>query len=281
MLPRISLLLVISSFGSNGDGPVGPRSAALGHASVCLKDAWASRNNQGSLGFVRQAEGSAFYENRFLVKELSQNGFAVVLPIKKGTFGFNYTSLGYKLYNESQASLSYGIALNDNISAGIALDYLSTRIADVYGKSSALSGEAGINAKLTKQLVFAAHVYNPVRTRIASYNNERVPTIYRFGLLYNFSKKVFATVEAEKTSAQPLNIKAGIEYMPAQLVYLRAGGASYPAQAAFGIGVNYHGLKIDLSSMYHTVLGLSPQVGLGYAFGKTKNVKDNPPANSL
>ena len=51
----------------------------------------------------------AFAENRFLLKELTQSGFAAVLPIKKGTFGLCYSSLGYKLYRESQLSLSYGI----------------------------------------------------------------------------------------------------------------------------------------------------------------------------
>ncbi len=265
-------------FASNGDGPVGPRSAALAHASVCLSDVWASHNNQGSLGFIRQCEAGAFYESRFFLKELSQSGFACVVPVKKGTFGLSYTSMGYKLYREMKAGLSYGIALNEHISAGIAIDYLSTRIADVYGRSAALSGEIGLQAKLTKQLVFAAHVYNPYRARITDYARERIPTIYRFGLQYLFSKQVFITAEAEKTSGQPLNIKGGIEYMPAAAVYIRAGAASSPAQAAFGIGVKYQGFRIDLSSMYHTVLGLSPQVGLSYAFGKTKN---NPSAPGI
>lgn len=60
------LLIPFSLFSSNGDGPIGPRSAALGHASSCIYDVWSTRNNQGSLGFVRQNEVGAFYENRFL-----------------------------------------------------------------------------------------------------------------------------------------------------------------------------------------------------------------------
>lgn len=271
LLIGISLFPAIHVHSSNGDGPIGPRSASLGHASVCLKDVWASHNNQGSLGFVRQTEGAAFYETRFLLKELSQSGFAFALPVKKGAFGFCYNALGYKLYRETQACLSYGIPLNENISIGVGMDYLDTRIADIYGHATAFTGEAGFNAKLTRQLIFAGHVYNPFRAKITSYNNERIPTIYKFGLQYIFSRQVFITAEAEKTSAQSLNIKCGIEYMPADVVYIRAGGASYPAQAAFGIGVKLQGLKVDISSMYHSVLGLSPQIGLSYAFGKEKS----------
>ncbi len=269
------ILMPFSLLASNGDGPIGPRSAALGHASSCLYDVWSTRNNQGSLGFVRQTEVGAFYENRFFVKELTQSGFAAALPIKKGTFGFSYSSLGYKLYRESQASLSYAMLLGENISAGVAFDYLNTKIADIYGQANAFTGSVGLTAKLIPQVTVSAHVYNPFRVKITDYNNEKVPTIFKFGAQYIFSKKVFLVAEAEKTSAQKVNIKGGIEYNPSSLVYIRVGGASYPTQAAFGVGVNYNGLKIDVSSMYHSVLGLSPQIGLSYAFGKVKSTKRN------
>ena len=263
-------------FASNGEGSIGARSAGLGHASGTLFDVWAARNNQGSLAFVRQAEVGAFYENRFLVKELSQTGFAAVLPIKKGTFGITYSTLGYKLYRESQVSLSYGMKLNDKIGLGVSLDYLNTKIADVYGTAHAITGSIGVSAKLTEQIIFSTHIYNPFRAKITNYNNERVPTIFNIGAQYTFSKKVFLVVEAEKTSVQKLNIKGGIEYNPASVVYIRVGAASYPTQASFGVGVNYQGLKIDVSSMYHSILGFSPQIGLRYAFGKEKTISTNP-----
>lgn len=273
MKPLLILTLLLSPIcvlSSNGDGPIGARSSSLGHASSCLIDIWSSRNNQGSLGFVRRAEVGAFYENRFFVKELTQSGFAVVAPIKKGTFGLSYSSLGYKLYRESQVTLGYGMKLNDNISVGVAFDYLNTKIADIYGQAHAVTGSIGFTAKLLPQLVISSHLYNPFRAKITNYNNEKVPTIYKFGAQYIFSKKVFIVGEAEKTSAQKINIKGGIEYNPSSLIYLRVGGSSYPTQASFGVGVNYNGLKIDLSSSYHSILGISPQIGLCYAFGKDK-----------
>ena len=271
---RFLLFLFIIPLGlssSNGDGPIGVRSAALGHASSCLYDVWSTRNNQGSLGFVRKTEVGAFYENRFFVKELTQSGFAAAIPIKKGTFGICYSSLGYKLYRESQATLSYGMKLSENISAGIAFDYLSTKIADIYGQAHAFTGSIGLSAKILPQVVISSHVYNPFRAKITNYNNEKVPTIFKFGAQYTFSKKVLIVAEAEKTSAKKINIKGGIEYNPSSLIYLRVGGSSYPTQASFGLGVNYNGLKIDLCTSYHNILGFSPQIGLSYAFGKDKS----------
>lgn len=278
-MKKILLSIILAPFtllASNGDGPIGPRSASLGHASSCLYDVWSTRNNQGSLGFVRKAEAGAFYENRFFVKELSQSGFAAAMPIKKGAFGLCYSSLGYKLYRESQLSLSYGMQLSEIISAGVAIDYLNTKIADIYGQANAFTGSVGLTAKILPQITVSTHIYNPFRAKITNYNNEKVPTIYKFGAQYIFSKQVFLVAEAEKTSMQKINVKGGIEYKPSSLIYIRVGGSSYPTQAAFGVGVNYNGLKIDVSSMYHNVLGLSPQVGLSYAFGKDKSKKSGP-----
>lgn len=276
MKTLLSLLFIsVNLYASNGEGPIGARSSSLGHASSCLYDLWSGRNNQGSLGFVRQNEVGAFYENRFFVKELTHSGFAIVSPIKKGTFGFVYSSLGYKLYRESQSTLSYGMKLNESISAGIAVDYLNTKIADIYGKAHAVTGSIGLTAKLLPQVVVSTHIYNPFRAKITNYNNEKIPTIFKLGAQYIFSSKVFIIAEAEKTSAQKINIKGGIEYKPSSLIYIRAGGSSYPSQAAFGIGVNYNGIKIDLSSAYHSILGISPQIGLSYAFGKDKSKSVN------
>lgn len=272
------LLLVFCPFylfSSNGDGPIGARSAALGHASSCLFDVWSVRNNQGSLGFVRKSEVGAFYENRFFVKELTQSGFAAAVPIKKGTFGLSYSSLGYKLYRESHMTLSYGMKLTDNICAGIGFDYLNTRIADIYGKANAFTGSVGLTAKILPQVVISSHIFNPFRAKITNYNNEKIPTIFKLGAQYIFSKKVSIVAEAEKTSAQKINMKGGIEYNPSSLIYLRVGGCSYPTQASFGVGVNYNGLKIDMCTSYHSILGFSPQIGLSYAIGKEKTKPSN------
>lgn len=256
-------------YASNGEGPIGPRSAALGHASVCMTDIWSVTNNQANLGSLKQYEAACFYENRFLIKELSQQGFAIAAPIKKGSFGFQFSSLGYKLYRETKSTLAYGLALNDRISAGVGLDLLSTKIADIYGQSMAVTGEIGIQVKITRDLYFASHVYNPFRAQMVSYNHEKIPSIFKLGMMYTFSEKVWFCAEAEKTSLQNINIKGGIEYRPHDLIYVRVGAASYPTQASFGLGVNYEGLKIDVSSSFHQVLGFSPQIGLSYAFGKT------------
>ena len=215
------IVLPFLLYSSNGEGPVGARSAGLCHASACLSDVWSTKNNQGNLGFITQKEIGAFYENRFFLKELSQSGFAIVIPIAKGTFGFSYSSVGYKLYKESETNLCYGIKLNEKISTGIALHYLNTKIADIYSQSNAITGSIGLTIKLLPQIIVSSHVYNPFRTKITNYNKETVPTIFKLGAQYIFSSKVFFVAEAEKNSEQKVNIKGAIEYNPVSLIFIR------------------------------------------------------------
>ncbi|MFY8186012.1 MAG: hypothetical protein ACOVLD_08135 [Bacteroidia bacterium] len=274
MKKTVLLLFLFSAFLVKADNnPVGARAAALGGASITLSDVFSSQNNQAGLGFLKKASVGAYYENRFLLKQLSYSSFVGAMPIKKGTFGLTYTGFGYSAFKQSKLGLAYGLALSENFSAGVQMNYLSYRIGDIYGNASAFTVELGLQGKLSKNIIVAAHVYNPNRAKITDYNNEKLPSQLRFGIQYIFSEKLFAVAEAEKSSYNAVNFKGGIEYSPAKEFYLRAGATINPAQASFGLGLNISSLKFDLSSAYHNVLGFSPQIGLSYVFGKSSTEK--------
>lgn len=254
----------------NENPTLGARSAGMGNASVSLGDVWSAQHNQAGLGFVRDISAGAYYENRFLLKELSIKGGVIALPVKGGTFGLCISNFGYSLYNENKYSLSFAKAFGDKLSAGIAMDYLTTKIGEGYGSKGVLAAEFGIQAKPLKGLTIGAHVFNPTRTKIADYNDERLPTIIRFGGDYDFSDKVKIALETEKDMAQKAIFKAGIEYKPVKELYLRAGIGTNPTLTSFGFGINLKNLKIDVSANYHQTLGFSPQLGLTYTFKKTE-----------
>ncbi|MGZ4033447.1 MAG: hypothetical protein ACXVP4_01175, partial [Bacteroidia bacterium] len=247
--------------------PVGARSAAMGNASVSLSDVWSAQQNQAGLGFVRNFSAGAYYENRFSLKELSIKGAVAALPVKSGTFGLCITNFGYSLYNENKYSLSFSKAFGDKLSAGIAMDYLVTKIAEGYGTRGVLAAEAGIQARPVKGLSIGVHVFNPTRSKQANYNDERIPTIIRLGADYNFSNKVILAVETEKDIAKKAIFKAGLEYKVVKEFYLRVGISTNPSLGSFGFGINLKNFKIDLSASYHQTLGFSPQLGLSYIFG--------------
>ncbi|MGQ0828222.1 MAG: hypothetical protein ACT4ON_07495 [Bacteroidota bacterium] len=266
------LVLSISCIARSGNEnfPIGSRSSAMGNASVSLSDVWSTHHNQAGLAFIHDISTGVYYENRFLIKELSIKGGVLAIPVKGGTFGLCISNFGYSLYSENKYSLSFAKSFGDQFAAGIAMNCLSTRIAEGYGNKNVFAVEIGIQAKPLKEITIGAHVFNPTRAKLADYANERIPTVFRLGADYNFSEKVTLAIETEKDISQKAIFKAGIEYKAVKELYLRAGISTDPTLSSFGLGLNLKNLKIDLSTNYHQTLGISPQLSLTYVFKKTE-----------
>ncbi len=263
-----SLMLVLIPFflPATGNVPEGGRSAAMGNASVALADFWSLQNNQAGLAFYNQPAAGVYFENRFLVKELSLNSGGVVLPVNSGVFGVKFAYFGYDLYNESKVGLAYARKFGENFAAGLQLDYLLTSIGDDYGKKGVVTFEAGIQSKINQNLTIGAHVFNPIHAKLNEYSDERIPAILRVGAAYSFDKNLILTVEAEKETAFDPALRFGIEYRIIDEVFVRGGLSSNPGQYTFGFGLNLNRLKVDFASSVHHVLGYSPQISLIYSF---------------
>jgi hypothetical protein len=270
---------VIANAG-NENFAVGARSSAMGNASVSLSDVWSTHHNQAGLGFITGVTAGVYYENRFLIKELSLKSAAFAIPVKAGAFGFCISNFGYSSYNENKYSLSYAKAFGKKFSMGVAMDYLSTKIAEGYGTKGVFVAEIGVQAKPLKGLTVGAHLFNPSHVKLSDYTDERIPTIIRLGLNYNFSNKVTVAIEDEKDISKKSVVKFGIEYMPVKEFYLRAGISTNPNLSSFGFGINLKYIKLDVSANYHQILGISPQFGLLYSLSKAPKKKSKKAASA-
>jgi len=141
-------------------------------------------------------------------------------------------------------------------------------LGEGYGRKDMLVAEIGMLSKPLKNLTLGVHIYNPTRTKIAAYNNEHTPTIFRFGGNYVFSDKVLLAAETEKDIAHKALFKTGLEYQLLKALYLRAGISTNPVLSSFGFGLRLKNLQADLSSNYNQVLGFSQQLGLTYVVNK-------------
>lgn len=247
---------------------VGARQTALSGYNSTLTDVWSAANNQGGLGFNKAIGGGVFYENRFLLKETSYKSAAFTLPVKTGSFGLNINTIGFELYNQTGIGLAYGQQLSEKFAAGVQLNYVSTSLSENYGSNNSLTTALGLMAKITEDLIMAAHIYNPTQTKLADYNNEKIPTIMKLGLQYHFSKKVWIGAETEKDIDYNPVVRVAIEYYLIDKLYLRTGVASNPTTSAFGFGLILNDFKIDLASSFHQTLGITPSVSLIYSKNK-------------
>ena len=264
------LLIVIttlfaSSFQAQNEGVSGARAYGLAGTSSLTSDLWSTNNNPAGLAFLKKWQAGISYENQFLLSELSNKTAIVSAPAANGSFGLSVNQFGYSSFNENRIGVSYGQQLGKNISMGIQLNYSSTQIGDGYGQTNALSGNIGLLANINNELSLSAVVINPNRAKLAEFTDERLPTLLKLGLKYDFSKKVTAFTEVTKDIDYDANVRIAIEYKALDLLYFRAGYATYPALSSFGFGLNLDKFKLDFASGFHSNLGFSPQVSLSFS----------------
>ena len=262
----ISLFFSNLLYAANDNFPVGGRQAGMGNSGVAVYDFWALSHNQAGLARQSHATGGFYFENRYLTKEMGLGAAAFAFPAASGVFGLSVTYFGYSQYHESKLGLAYARTFGDRLSAGVQLNYLYTFIGEGYGRTGNLAAELGVIYELLPRLQIGAHIFNPTRAKVATFNQERIPTIMRMGFAYSFSDRVLLSFETEKDLDREAVFRVGIEYGITETIYLRGGVGTQPTTNAFGFGMALGNLRIDLATSFHHVLGYSPQASLIYEF---------------
>ena len=245
----------------------------LGAYSVYHTDAFSFTANQAALAQIKSPAIAAYGERRFLLAETNMYSAVAVLPTKQGNFGFQADYFGFKNYNESQLGIAYARSLGSKIDIGIKFNYYSYRIPG-YQNSSAVNFEIGAIAHLTEQLHAGIHFYNPVGGTLSKTNDEKLGSIYKFGLGYEPSETFLVSIEIVKQEDLPVNVNAGVEYNFAKQFFAKAGIASENESPYAGAGISWNNIRLDLSASYHPQLGFSPGLMLIVNFKSKEIEKD-------
>lgn len=238
------------------------KSAAMSNTSLTMTDIWSVYHNQAGLGYLTDISVGAFHQSGF-IKQQNTQGVGFAFPTKTGTISASYSYFGFSQYNEMQAGLAFGRSFTRYFAAGLQINYLSTRIADNYGSSNTVNFEVGILSQPIENLFIGAHVYNPSRSKM---NKETIPTIFKLGAGYLFSKKVFLGIETEKDLKHDAIFKAGLNYQLIDYVSLQAGVSTNPTRYSFGIGFHYININAHVGFLKHQTLGFTPSFTIGYGF---------------
>ncbi len=243
---------------------IGGEASAYAGAGTGIQGVWGSQYNQAGLAGVEGLEVGVFLENRFLVAEMANGGGAIAHPLGNGVLAFSFNTFGYSAYHTGKYGLAYAKKLGEKLNLGVQIDYRSAVIGEGYGKSSTFMIEGGFQYNLTDQLMMTGHVSNPSRAKLSEYNNERIPTMLKGGVKYDFSEKVFLVAELWKDIDSKEQFRAGVEYRMVEFLTLRGGMGTNPSLVSFGFSLNWKNTHVDFASSYHTVLGFSPSISLSY-----------------
>lgn len=269
------LFLVTQGSGSDFSGA---RDASLGGASVALKDFWSLVNNQAGLAGYPVISAGAAFENKFLLKETGVARFGLVFPIRKNTLGVSLCHMGYSVFREMKIGLAFARTFGEKVNAGLQLDYLATSMANGYKNSGGVTFEAGIQVQLSKQLILAAHCFNPFAINYNSIAGESAASRYKLGVRYGFSRQLFFSLEMMKDTDFKPAVKMGLEYELTKTAFARIGYSTLPAATGSsrfsitslmtcGFGLVYSSVVVDVAASFNASLGWSPSISICYGFG--------------
>ena len=249
----------------SGPGPAGARAGALSGAALALTDVWAVTNNIAGIAQLKRPALGAFAQNRFNLKAFTTVACLGVLPLKPGTSaGVEFSRFGDKIYNEQQLGLGLAHQLGP-VRLGLKATVWQVHLEDL-GSKRTLALSFGGQSEIIPQLTFAAHIFNFNQARLASYQEERLPTVMAAGLAYQPSAKLFLSLQAEKDIDLPVEVIAGLEYVLLEKLAFRAGASPTRKALSGGAGWKAKALQIDYALGGHSALGISNQVSVSYLF---------------
>ena len=250
--------------------PVAASYTGLGAYSLNHVDVFSFTANQASLAQLKNNSAGVYGERRFLLSELNNYTAAIGLTTKSGNFGIKANYSGFTDYNETQLGLAYGRKLGSKLDIGAQFNYNAVRIAEDYGSATAISFEMGTIFHLTDKLNAGLHINNPIGGKFGKDQQEKLSSVYGFGVGYDASEKFFISAEIEKEEAQPVNVNAGFQYKFIPQLLVRAGMASATSSAWLGLGLTLKSFRLDVTTSYHPQLGITPGVMMLFNF-KGKN----------
>ena len=258
----IVLLMSTALWAQQGNYQSGARSSALAHASITLSDTWSIFNNIGALAEVEAPELIGSYRIPYGISELSTVTIGGAYPALGGTFGAGIHRFGKDLYNEHRLSLGYSNKLGI-VSLGINTCYYQVHI-EGGGTDGNLMIDFGGRATLSRQLYFGAHISNINQATLSDNRHSQIPTYLKTGLSYRPNSGLMLNIEAEKSLETSLNLKAGLEYMIVDRIYLRTGIETISHISSFGAGFYPERLHVDYAYAIHPELGDIHEVSFSY-----------------
>ncbi len=238
-----------------------------GAYSKNFSDIFSATTNQASLASLKTGGFGVYGERRFLLEELNNYAAVLAVPTSSGVFGFEGDYFGSAAFNESELGILYARKISNQIDVGAKFNYYALRIP-IYGSAAAINFEAGLIFHLSDKLHAGIHMYNPASSKFGKYENEKLASVYRFGIGYEVSEMMFVSAEIVKQENRRISINAGLQYNLQKNIFIRTGISTLTGSNYAAVGLQLNFARIDVNAAYHPQLGFTPGLLLLVNFKK-------------
>jgi hypothetical protein len=244
----------------------GAESSSMAGLNVNNNNIWSINNNIGQLANIEHSSISINLFQPFLLKDFNTASIAIGIKTENGAFGFNYSNYGNEFLQTHASGLGYSLKLGESLQSGIKLNHFYINAGEYYNSKSIITADLGLAAQLTKELDIGLIIKNPTLSKLDDFDNERVPTVMQLAAAYKFSSTLSLHAGFKKDMLYPLSFLAAIDYQPSKKIKLKGGVGTNPSIAAFGVGIVFENLDLNISTQLHQIIGWSPNFSITYKF---------------
>lgn len=240
---------------------------AMGNTGLAIPSIYNLTVNGAVISDLKRPKIALAYQPHFLSNDIRLQALFLALPLQKSNrIGFAMNNYGLR----GTSSLStlraiYGRSFGSFFSTSVSTNYHQYHVKG-YGSDRALSVDLGLHFKLNEMFAFGFLWRNISSSHFDDTIDQYISKEMGVGLMYRLSQELLLATDLYCHAMREMEARMGVAYDIDGLVVLRAGITSRPLQYFAGLGVDLGNFIVDISSGFHTQIGLSPQIALSYGF---------------
>jgi hypothetical protein len=272
--------------------PADPAALAVGGATTASAiGVDAVYSNPAGLAYGKGTQGRLAYDRLYGLSFLSHMSAAAYTSVPNASHGIalgvqtlGTREDGHTMASETEAFLSHGFLLQQDIHSSLAFGYTLKLISYSLGES--VTNDRGVSESLGDAMAFgldvggAAQLWDRFKIGAAFHNVNRpqfgstiakrnLPQVFSGGLGYSPYYGVQTTFDVERVISGETQFKGGMNAMLVKPLDLRLGIMTNPNSFTAGFGLHWRELVVDYAFLYHPVLNPSHQIGIGFNLDKS------------
>jgi len=261
----LSIIIVLQSYGAFE--PKGCGTVFIGNGSSGIAD---ERNafmvfiNPAGTGLRHINSVHIFYRNFYQIPGLNQVALSSDFNLLNVPLAVGVNRYGNNLYAETELRLASSMQIIDSLRLGFSLNWFHLAI-ERYGNTNALGFDLAAYYRINEKLA-SAFVLSNISEPGLSGGSEKIPACLILGFSYQPFSEAVLNFDIVKEDGFSFDYRVGIGYELVDWFQMMFGYKNTADSFSGGLRIKRAGFLIGYSAEYHTILGLSHSLGVGYAF---------------
>ncbi len=259
------LLMAHSLFAAFEPKGIGTAYLGAGSAGRAGSDAaFAIFLNPAKLAWNTDTKTNLFYKNYYGLKNLNQISLEARFPVWGLPLGIGINRYGISSYNEAELRIGSAFHFFDALDLGFSANMYGVFLKN-YGHSYTFGFTLAAVYKIFEHTQAAFTVENLNEPELGQ-AKEKIPLSAAFGFSYHPLKNVELLIDLVKEQNYDFDFRSGIAFKPLSWTTVRIGFKTIVKSYSAGFSMQYGQFDLGYAFEYHTALGGSNSISVGYVF---------------